>query len=159
LAGRIGAARRTHALGQTARGYGSRAVDKACGTLAGHSHAGRTMQMGQARQAILPVTIRDKTALYSAYMPSIRGGGLFIPTSQAFRLGDEIFLLVELQEEGERLPVSGKVVWITPTGAQSGGAAGVGVQFTDGPDGETARAKIETLLATMLNSDRPTHTI
>lgn len=117
------------------------------------------MQMGQARQAILPVTIRDKAALYGAYMPSIRGGGLFIPTSQAFRLGDEIFLLVELKEEGERLPVSGKVVWITPTGAQSGGAAGVGVQFNDGPDGETARAKIETLLAAMLNSDRPTHTM
>lgn len=117
------------------------------------------MQMGQARQAILPLTIRDKPALYSAYMPAIRGGGLFIPTTQAFRLGDEIFLLLHLEEEGERLPISGKVVWITPQGAQSGGAAGVGLQFNDTPDGEAARAKIETLLATMVNSDRPTHTM
>lgn len=117
------------------------------------------MQMGQARQAILPLTIKDKTALYSAYMPGIRGGGLFIPTVQPFRLGDEIFLLLHLEEEGERLPISGKVVWITPQGAQSGGAPGVGIQFNETPDGDTARAKIETVLAAMLSSDRPTHTM
>jgi len=117
------------------------------------------MQMGQARQAIVPLTIKDKAALYSAYMPGIRGGGLFISTSQAFRLGDEIFLLLHLEEEGERLPISGKVVWITPQGAQSGGLPGVGIQFNDTPDGDAARSKIETVLATMLNSDRPTHTM
>lgn len=116
------------------------------------------MQMG-ARQAILPLNIKDKAALYSAYMPAIRGGGLFVPTTQRFRLGDEIFLLLHLEEEGERLPISGKVVWVTPEGAQSGAIPGVGVQFNDTPDGETARSKIETVLAAMLNSDRPTHTI
>lgn len=114
---------------------------------------------GAARQAILPLTIKDKMALYSAYMPTIRGGGLFIPTVQPFRLGDEIFLLLHLQEEGERLPISGKVVWVTPPGAQSGGAPGVGIQFNDTPDGEAARTKIESILAAMLNSDRPTHTM
>lgn len=117
------------------------------------------MQTAQSRQAILPLTIKDKAALYGAYMPGIRNGGLFVPTTQAFRLGDEIFLLVNLQEEGERLPISGKVVWITPVGAQSGGLAGVGVQFNDTPDGESARAKIEAVLASMLGSDRPTHTM
>ena len=116
------------------------------------------MQMG-ARQAILPLNIKDKSALYSAYMPAIRGGGLFVPTTQTFRLGDEIFLLLHLEEEGERLPISGKVVWVTPEGAQSGSIPGVGVQFNDTPDGETARSKIETVLAAMLNSDRPTHTM
>jgi type IV pilus assembly protein PilZ len=104
------------------------------------------MQSGPARQAILPLTIKDKLALYSAYMPAIRGGGLFIPTSQTFRLGDEIFLLLH-------------VVWVTPQGAQSGGVAGVGIQFNDTPDGEAARAKIENVLGAMLNSDRPTHTM
>lgn len=117
------------------------------------------MQTGQARQAILPLTIKDKAALYSAYMPAIRGGGLFIPTTQSFRLGDEIFLLLHLQEEGDRLPISGKVVWVTPSGAQSGGAAGVGIQFNDSPDGEAARTKIENVLGAMLNSDKPTHTM
>lgn len=112
-----------------------------------------------ARQAILPLNIKDKVALYSAYMPAIRGGGLFVPTNQAFRLGDEIFLLVHLEEEGERLPISGKVVWVTPQGAQSGAVPGVGIQFNDTPDGESARSKIEAVLAAMLNSDKPTHTM
>jgi type IV pilus assembly protein PilZ len=117
------------------------------------------MQMGGARQAILPITIKDKAALYGAYMPSIRGGGLFVPTSQTFRLGDEIFLLLNLTEEGDRLPVSGKVVWVTPAGAQSGAVAGVGIQFNDSPDGEAARSRIESVLGAMLNTDKPTLTM
>ncbi len=117
------------------------------------------MQTGQPRQAILPLSIKDKAALYSAYMPAIRGGGIFIPTRQSYRLGDEVFLLLHLEESNERLPVSGRIVWVTPQGAQSGGEPGIGIQFNDSPDGEAARSKIEALLATMLNSERPTHTM
>lgn len=117
------------------------------------------MQLGGKRQAILPVEIRDKAALYAAYMPSIKGGGLFVPSAQVFRLGDEVFLLVHLHEEGDRLPVSGKVVWVTPQGAQSGNPAGIGVQFSDGPDGEAAKARIESVLGAQLNADKPTLTM
>ena len=110
-----------------------------------------------ARSGILTLTIKDKAVLYAAYMPFVKNGGLFIPTAKVYQLGDEVFLLLNLMDEPEKIPVAGKVVWVTPKGAQGNRAAGIGVQF-NGED-ETARNKIETYLAGALNSDRPTHTM
>lgn len=84
------------------------------------------------RNGILSLTIKDKSVLYAAYMPFIRNGGLFIPTNKNYKLGDEVFMLLNLMEEPEKIPVAGKVVWITPKGAQGNRAAGIGVQFNDG---------------------------
>jgi len=109
------------------------------------------------RNGILSLTIKDKSVLYAAYMPFIKNGGLFIPTNKSYRLGDEVFMLLHLMDEAEKIPCAGKVAWITPNGAQGNRAAGVGVQFNDGDD--TARSRIETHLAGALKSDRPTHTM
>ena len=109
------------------------------------------------RNAILTLTLKDKAQLYAAYMPFVRNGGLFITTSKTYRLGDEVFMLLSLMDEPERIPVAGKVVWVTPKGAQGNRVAGVGVQFNDGDN--TARNKIETYLAGALKSDRATHTM
>lgn len=106
---------------------------------------------------ILSLTIKDKAILYSAYMPFIENGGLFIPTNKEYKLGDEVFLLLNLMDETDKIPVAGKVVWVTPRGAQGNRAAGVGVQFSDQDD--TARRTIENYLAGSLESDRPTHTM
>ncbi|OOZ39019.1 pilus assembly protein PilZ [Solemya pervernicosa gill symbiont] len=111
-----------------------------------------------ARQGILSLTIKDKSALYAAYMPFVTNGGLFIPTNKSYDVGDEVFMLLTLMDETEKLPIAGKIVWITPKGAQGNRAAGVGVQFSD-QDGGAARNKIETYLAGALQSDRPTHTM
>jgi type IV pilus assembly protein PilZ len=108
------------------------------------------------RSGILSLTIKDKAVLYAAFMPFIKGGGLFIPTTKEYKLGDEVFLLLNLMEETEKIPVAGKVVWITPKGAQGNRSQGIGVQFS-GDD--MARNKIETYLAGALQSDRPTHTM
>lgn len=117
------------------------------------------MSQGTApRQGILSLTIKDKSALYAAYMPFIRGGGLFIPTKKNYRLGEEVFMLLTLMDDAEKIPVAGKIVWITPTGAQGNRAAGIGVQFSSQDDG-AARNKIEGYLAGALDSDRPTHTM
>ena len=113
--------------------------------------------MPGGRSGILSLTIKDKAVLYSDYMPFIRHGGLFIPTSKHYKLGEEIFLLLSLMEESEKIPVAGKVIWITPAGAQGNRAAGIGVQFSDQDD--TARRTIENYLAGSLESDRPTHTM
>ena len=110
------------------------------------------------RQGILSLSIKDKSALYAAYMPFVKNGGLFIPTNKGYKLGDEVFMLLTLMEEKEKLPVAGKIIWITPKGAQGNRAAGIGVQFSD-QDGGTARKKIETYLAGALKSDRQTHTM
>jgi len=114
---------------------------------------------GAPRQGILPLSIKDKGALFNAYMPFIRGGGLFVPTSKRYNLGDEVFILLTVMEESDRLPVPGKVVWITPAGAQGNRLAGIGVQFNDSSDGEAARTKIESILAGILTQERPTHTM
>lgn len=114
--------------------------------------------MSGPRQGILSLTIKDKNALYAAYMQFVKNGGLFIPTNKQYKLGDEVFMLLTLMDETERIPVAGKIIWITPIGAEGNRAAGIGVQFSD-QDGGVARNKIETYLAGALKSDRPTHTM
>lgn len=115
-------------------------------------------KISPTRQGILSLTIKDKNALYAAYMQFVKNGGLFIPTNKKYRLGDEVFMLLTLMEETERIPVAGKIIWVTPIGAEGNRAAGIGVQFSD-QDGGVARNKIETYLAGALKSDRPTHTM
>ena len=112
---------------------------------------------GAARNGILSLTIKDKAVLYAAYMPFIENGGLFIPTNKSYSLGDEVFMLLTLMDEPEKIPVAGKVVWITPKGAQGNRAAGIGVQFS--AEDDSANSKIENYLAGSLESDRPTHTM
>jgi len=107
---------------------------------------------------ILTLNIKDKSALYVAYMPFIRNGGLFIPTEKSYKLGDEVFILLTLMDSAERLPVAGKVVWVTPRGAQNKRQQGIGVQFSSQDAGATQK-KIETSLAGALGADRPTHTM
>lgn len=109
-------------------------------------------------QGILSLAIKDKGSLYAAYMPFVKNGGLFIPTTKPYKLGDEVFMLLTLMEEKERLPVAGRVVWVTPPGAQGNRTAGIGVQFSEQDNGQT-RNKIEQLLAGALKADRPTHTM
>lgn len=111
-----------------------------------------------ARPGVLSLTIKDKNALYAAYMPFLKGGGIFVPSSRPYKLGEEVFMLLSLMESKEKIPVAGHVVWITPKGAQGGRTAGIGVQFSE-KDSGLARNKIEAALGGALNSDRPTHTM
>ena len=67
------------------------------------------------------------------------------------------FMLLTLMDEPEKIPIAGKVVWVTPRGAQGNRTAGIGVQFSD--QDMAANAKIENHLAGALQSDRPTHTM
>ena len=114
--------------------------------------------MAAPKQGILSLTIRDKSALYAAYMPFIKNGGLFIPTSKPYYLGDEVFMLLTLMEEKEKMPIAGRIVWITPKGAQGYRTTGIGVQFSELDKGQT-RNKIENYLAAALKSERQTHTM
>lgn len=114
---------------------------------------------GGARQGIVSLAVKDKASLYNAYMPYIKHGGIFVPTPKRYFLGDEVFLLLTLPESGERLPVAGKVVWVTPAGAQGNRPAGIGIQFGEGAEGENVKGKIEALLAGSLDAERATHTM
>ena len=114
---------------------------------------------GQVRPGVLSLSIKEKSALFAAYMPFIKGGGLFIPTNKSYKMGEEVFMLLTLMEDPAKLPVSGKVVWVTPAGAHGSRTQGVGVQFAANESGKAAQNKIEGLLGGSLKSARPTHTM
>lgn len=112
-----------------------------------------------ARPSVLSLNINSKSALYAAYMPFLKRGGIFVPTSKPYAIGDEVFMLLSLMDEPGKLPIAGMVVWITPAGAQGNKTQGIGVQFSDDESGAAARHKIESLLGGHLSASRPTHTM
>ncbi len=111
----------------------------------------------RASHGILSLTIKSKEELYRSFMPYIRNGGLFVPTTRAYHLGEEVFMLLDLMEEPDKIPVTGKVIWVTPRAAQGRKNAGIGIQLS-AEDGSVL-SKIETYLAGALGSGRPTHTM
>ncbi len=114
---------------------------------------------GAVRPGVLSLSIKEKSALFAAYMPFIKGGGLFIPTNKSYKMGEEVFMLLTLMDDPAKLPVSGKVVWVTPDGSHGGRIQGIGVQFAFNESGKAAQNKIEGLLGGSLKSVRPTHTM
>jgi len=116
-----------------------------------------TVPSAVPRPGVLSLNIRERTALYAAYMPYIKGGGIFIPTNRPYRLGDEVFMLLTLMDDPTKIAVQGKVVWITPEGVQGNRTQGIGVQFTNDETGHAAKTKIEGILGGTLTSSRPTH--
>ena len=112
-----------------------------------------------ARPGVLSLNIREQAALYAAYMPYLKGGGIFIPTNRQYQLGEEVFMLLSLMDDPQRIAVQGKVVWITPEGVQGNRTQGIGVQFTQDETGANARATIERILGESLASTRSTHTM
>lgn len=112
---------------------------------------------GGLRNGLLNMSIKDVNELHACFMPYVSNGGLFVPTRKEFMLGDEVFLLLELLDEPEKIPLTGKVVWVTPKGVVTNRKQGIGIQF--GEDNAQLVTKIETYLAGLLNSDRQTHTM
>ncbi len=111
----------------------------------------------RAQKPAVTVSLTSKDELYEAYMPFVHNGGLFLPTRNAFKLGQEISLLLNLLDEPDKIPLSGKVIWVTPQGAQGRRVAGIGIQFSE--NHLFLRDKIETYLAGRLNAQHPTHTL
>lgn len=108
---------------------------------------------------LLSLSIADKSALYSAYMPFVKNGGMFIPTTKNYKIGQQIFLLLQLMESPEKIPLAAKVIWITPEGVISGNSRpGIGVQFSSKDQGATQK-KIEVILGGTLNAVRLTRTM
>lgn len=108
-------------------------------------------------QGVLSFALKDKNALYVSYMPFVINGGIFIPTTREYEMGQEVFLLLNLMTEVERFPINGKVIWKTPVGSDGYRSAGIGVQF--GAEDVAVKNKIETYLAGTLESERPTYTM
>jgi type IV pilus assembly protein PilZ len=114
---------------------------------------------GGARPSVIQLVFREKAALYAAYMPLFSDGGLFVPTTREYRLGEDIYLLLSLPDDPQRYPVAGKVGWVTPANASGGRTQGVGVRFPTDDKTRVLKAKIEEVLGTSISSSKPTQTI
>ena len=125
------------------------------------TESGKLAASGAAttRPSVIQLVFREKGALYAAYIPMFAEGGLFVPTTREYKLGEDIYLLLSLPEDAQRYPVAGKVAWITPANASGGRTQGVGVRFPSDEKTRLLKLKIEELLGTSLQSAKPTQTI
>ena len=111
------------------------------------------------RPSVLSLSIKEKAALYAAYMPYLKNGGIFVPTNKAYKLGDEIYLILALMDDPNKYPIAGKVAWVTPAGANNSKAQGIGVHFPADESGQRVKLRIEEMLGAALRSSRATHTL
>jgi len=110
------------------------------------------------RPSVISLSIREKGALYAAYMPFVENGGLFVPTQRPAQLGDDLYVILTLMDDPAKVAIPGKVAWITPAGT-TGRQQGIGIQFSKTDASMQARAKIEDLLGSTLKSSRPSNTV
>ncbi len=129
-------------------------------SIGGGLASGGSASSGSAsRPSVIQLVFREKGALYAAYIPAFTEGGLFVPTSREYVLGDDIYLLLSLPEDTQRYPVAGKIAWITPANASGGRTQGVGVRFPGDDKTRLLRVKIEQILGTNISSSKPTQTL
>ena len=112
-----------------------------------------------ARPSVVQLAIKEKAALYAAYIPVFSEGGIFIPTTREYKLGDDVYVLLSLPDDPQRYPVAGKVAWVTPARAAGNRTQGVGIRFPADEKSRLLKLKIEELLGSTLTSDRTTQTV
>ncbi|MEX8194901.1 PilZ domain-containing protein [Comamonas guangdongensis] len=111
------------------------------------------------RPSVMQLAIKEKAALYAAYIPLFAEGGIFVPTQRDYRLGDDVYVLLTLPDDPQRYPVAGRVAWVTPERASGNRTQGVGIRFPKDEKSVQLKAKIEQILGTALSSEKPTQTV
>lgn len=112
-----------------------------------------------ARPTVIQLSIKEKSALYAAYIPLFAEGGIFVPSARDYRLGMDVYVLLTLPDDPQRYPIAGKVAWITPAGATGARTQGIGVRFPSDDKSRQLKLRIEETLGSNLTSDRPTQTV
>jgi type IV pilus assembly protein PilZ len=105
------------------------------------------------------MAIKEKSALYAAYIPLFAQGGVFLPITRDYKLGDDVYVLLSLPEDPQRYPIAGKVAWITPARATNSRTQGIGVEFPKDEKSRLLKLKIEEILGSQIGSERATQTI
>jgi type IV pilus assembly protein PilZ len=111
------------------------------------------------RPSVIQLAIKEKAALYAAYIPLFSDGGIFIPSDREYQLGDDVYVLITLPDDHQRYPVAGKVAWITPARASGNRTQGIGISFPKDEKSAQLKLRIEEILGSALASERPTQTI
>jgi type IV pilus assembly protein PilZ len=114
--------------------------------------------LSKSKLPIIPLRFKSQSQLYKSYMPWLKNGGLFIPTSKRFEMGQEVLMMVVLPEMREKIPAAGVVSWVCPKDVTGHNKPGVGVEFTD-QDGAALRLRIEGMLTAQLKEGAPTYTL
>jgi type IV pilus assembly protein PilZ len=112
-----------------------------------------------ARPGVFTLVIRSKAALYASWIPLLKGGGIFVPSTRAHTLGEEVLILLALLDDPNKIPLQGYVAWINPAHTTGNRPQGIGVQLVDSDAGRELKKKVEGLLAGALQSSRPTNTL
>ena len=118
-----------------------------------------SLQTPPPRPSVLQLALKEKGALYAAYIPLFADGGIFVATNREFRLGDDVYVLLTLPDDPQRYPIAGKVGWVTPAGAGGNRAQGIGVRFPKDEKSAQLKSKIEQILGSAIASDRATQTL
>jgi len=111
------------------------------------------------RPGVFTLVVRSKAALYAAWIPLLKGGGIFLPSNRSHSLGEEVLILLTLLDDPNKIPLQGTVAWINPAHTTGNLPQGIGVQLSDSEAARELKKKVEGLLAGALQSSRPTHTI
>ena len=111
------------------------------------------------RPSVIQLAIKEKAALYAAYIPMFSDGGIFIPSDREYQLGDDVYVLITLPDDHQRYPVAGKVAWITPARASGNRTQGIGISFPKDEKSAQLKLRIKEILGSALASERPTQTI
>ncbi|MDO4640304.1 MAG: PilZ domain-containing protein [Neisseria sp.] len=108
---------------------------------------------------MMSLQLKDKALLYNSYMPFLEFGGVFVPSEDTFKLGDEVLLSIELGENGDRKFLRTQVAWINPARTSANRPKGIGLAFNSDEVSIAVRNSIESTLGNVLRSERPTYTL
>ena len=111
------------------------------------------------RPDVISLNLKGKSALYASWLPLLKGGGLFMQTTNDHQLGDELLVVLTFLDEPMKMPLTGKVAWLNPAHATGNRPQGVAMQLPDNDAGRELKKKIEGILAPVAKSDRTTHTL
>jgi type IV pilus assembly protein PilZ len=112
-----------------------------------------------SRPSVVQLAIKEKAALYAAYIPLFAEGGIFIPTNREYKLGDDMYVLLTLPDDPQRYPVAGKVSWINPSRPSGSRTQGVGIRFPSDEKSRQLKLRIEEILGSMMAVDKATQTV
>lgn len=111
-----------------------------------------------SRGGITTINYDTVEKLYASYLPFIQNGAIFIPSAQQQMLGEQVFVAITLPNSSERMPLTGKVVWVNHR-AQGQRPAGFAIQLGKDEAGLRIKHEIERLLVAKMNDTAPTFTL
>ena len=114
-----------------------------------------------APSRVLQLRLESKPVIYASYMSFLEYGGVFLPTDDKFKMGEEILLVLELVGLGktEKIFIKTNVCWINANPSASGRPKGIGLAFGSDDSGLKAKTIFENILSGLLHNERPTYTL